>query len=230
MSDRVVYKDSGEILHEEDIKRLPIIGKGFSGTIYRYDEDKVIKLMNKPSRVCSFETLDTIKNLQLPNFYRIYNLLSDGVTLNQYVGNIASYHKEETVDIWNMPSDWLIENYEGLYEAMTKLGEQQIEIYDALPCNCIVNKSGMTLIDVDRYFEDPYNCTKSNIRLLVCKLLRPLLEQNFMEYHSDLCSSDLIYSLLKSLFSSYPENEKELSKKLLRYSRPIDYIKDRICK
>lgn len=252
MSDRVIYTSSGEIFREEDIKSLPVIGKGMFGNIYRYGEDKVIKLMDEPDKICDYETLDKIRKLNLPNFYHIYELLSEGVSLKQYIGNIASYHESEDVDIWELPSEWLIENYEGLYETAIKLSELGIVMYDNRQANCILNSSGITLIDADNYYDSSdyeHNYKRElNLRVLHYYLLWPLLVENFNSHHSlrefreykHLPSwlSKGFYKLfvrksdktIKELISYSRKDEKKFVKVLSRYPKPIDYFKDRIKK
>lgn len=230
MLDRKLYTRSGKVLFERDIVSLPSVGQGTFGDVYDYGDGKVIKILPEPSVYCSYQIMATIKRLKLFNFYRIYDILSSKKSEKKYVGCITSYHIAEPIDILEMPSEWLIENYEKLYEDMIKIGEAKIAIYDTVPCNCIINSSGITIIDTDRYKERTGECVEENIRSFNDEFLRPLLWKYCIRFHSDKLVPDEIKRILGELIESFLEDKSVLSKTLSRYPKPIDCIVDRIKK
>ena len=227
MEGRKIYTSSGETLFESDIKNLPFIGKGMFGSVYDYGDGKVIKIMDEPSILCSYQGIAAVKRLKLSNYYRLYEILSEKPSSKIYIGSIGSYHRKENINIWEMPSEWLIENYEKLYEDVSKLGRSKIAIYDTLPCNCIINSDGITVIDVDRYIKSKYECVESNVRRLHRELFRPLLRCNYAEFHPNFSYDYEFERVLDELLQNFPQ-KKELAKILSKYPKPIDFLKDRI--
>lgn len=227
MEGKILFSDVGRILYSKRVTLLPFVKGGAFGNIYRLDDDKVVKLLRAPSTTHQYDVMKKIKGLNLPNYYRLYEILSSKLFFNKsYIGNIASYHKPSDVDVLEMPSDWLIENYEGLMEAATKLGEANIKIVDARPANAIINDSGITIIDVDLYEMASEQCVVKNICHMQTELLLKLLKENCLTHHSDVWSSDMFSKVVNQLVINPDTNQ--FAKKLSRYPKPIDYINDRI--
>lgn len=228
MREKVIYTSSGEVLSVEEIKKLPLIGEGGYGSVYKYDEDKVIKLLPCPFPECNYSVIELICKLGLPNFYHIYDLLSESKTDKKYIGTISSYHKPEKLNIWTMPSDWLVENYERLQEAVIKLGEQEIKIIDMKKLNSIVNRSGITIIDVDKYWTLDFKCIEDNLETFYYNFFINLIGWSLYDYDRNLWLLGESEEIIEDLIVSKEHNAKELSKKLSGFQRPIDYLKSRI--
>ena len=227
MNGTIIFSDIGRILYDKKVKKLPFIKGGGFGTVYRFDDKSVIKLLSTPSSTYRYDVMRKIKNLNLPNYYQIYEVLSNSFLFKKpYVGNIASYHKSEEVDILEKSSNWLIENYEGLCEAATKLGEANIEMVDTRPTNVIINNYGITVIDVDLYDMVDEPCVVRNICHLQTELLTKLLKENGLIYHRDILLSEMFSKVINELVIN--PDTKHLAKTLSGYPKPIDYIKDRI--
>ena len=123
MRKRMIYTSSGDFVDQEAMQELPCIGLGACGRVYQLADERVIKILGNPGSMEQYKTMSKIKNLNLPNLYQIFDILSSRKSyFKNYAGNISSFHQSEAVDIWTMPSDWLIENYEGLFETSIKLG------------------------------------------------------------------------------------------------------------
>ena len=228
MSERIISSLSGKIYHESDIRVLQFLGRGTSGRAFKLDEERVIKILNNsiPHRI---KTLVTIKDLQLPNFYKLYDILYEGdLMLERYVGCISSYHKSEPVNIFEMPSSWIIDNFESLSESVIILGRNKIKINDLIPGNVIINRDGITVIDVDGYEKQDRTCVRINLDKLKTIFFFRLLKNNYNAYYS--ASEDFVpIGLILNDFFSEDTNirKKDFVKILSKYPRFIDYVRER---
>ena len=233
MSDRIIHTESGQVFREDYIRSLPSIGEGAYGKVYKLEEDKVIKLLNYPVYYGN-DAMRYLKGLDLPNFYHIYDLLNEVGPNNivGYSGVISSYYESEDVDIWTMPSSWIIENYERLCESVIKLGEKNIEIYDVCPHNAIINRGGITIIDADSYKIRDYSCVDKNLRYLKILLFQELLCGNY-RWHYGIPNAELpLGSILSEFFFTDKSGKykKDFVKTLSRYPKPMDYLNERLNK
>lgn len=229
MTEKTFYTTSGEILYEKEIMKLPIVGKGAEGDVFKLDDDKVIKIVD--GDYVDYDVMMTIKNLRLPNFYTIFELLSSkSASSRVYAGNISKFYESEDVDIWEMPSEWLIENYQGLCEAVSVLGEKRISLFDASVSNLIVNRDGITIIDTDLYDRVSIPCVKENLDSLRLDIIYDLLYNNYEEHHDLEHDEETLVKVLQEFLVGYiePSRKKDFVKTLLRYKKPIDYLRERL--
>ena len=228
MERKKIFTSSGEVLYEDEIINLPYIGEGGCGNAYQLGNDKVIKIADSRIDEVECDTLKTIQNLNLPNFYRLYDILfREKSGLRTFAGTIASYHTRETVNIWMSPSSYIIESYEKLIEGAIKLGEKGIRMKDVFG-NFIVNKSGITIIDVDLYSQTDKPMIDNNLFVVNGDLFSSLLRKNFMDY----CGISNIKLLDRALREFFDKNvdsmhKKDFVKTLSKYPTPFDYLVER---
>lgn len=235
MENEIIYLENGEVYKErKEIEKLPILGRGVPSVAYRLDDDNVLKLLHHYYEYdyCDLKAMLEIKKLGLKNLLEIRNILlrknSDGVSF--YVGNIAKYYQAQNIDLWEMPSYWLVANYNRLLESFKILGERQILAFDCSPSNTIINKNGIVIIDPDLYVKLNFDCTDSNIMTLN-ELFRELLCESYLKFRENVTSEEMddISSLVDELFLTTDSNTR-LSKKLMKYDKSIDFVNRRIKK
>ena len=230
MESQVLYTSSGLKLNRSEIIKRPVVGDGAESIVYQYDEDKVIKLFNSVGTSSDYNTMMTIKNLRLPNFYHSYDLVSPNREgSKKYAGNISRYYQSEEIDVLEMPTEWLLKNYYGLREAAIKLGENRILIFDSGIHNAIVNNEGITMIDADLYTKHSYICVKENLESLNLELFYDLFYKGYTSFH-EIEDEEAFNDALDGLFFEDIESgkTKNFVKILSRYSKPIEYFNEHI--
>lgn len=230
MGEKVIYTSAGEVIDVDEVNKLPLIATGSYGTVRKIDEDRAIKVINVFSPHANYNTICSIKNLRLPNFYYIYDVLScPGKKIKTYAGMICSFHQKERVDIWSMPSSFIIENYQNIQESAFRLGEKGIEMVDVLG-NMILNYSGITIIDADFYRQRRTQVVEKNLEYLDKSVFYYFLNHNFQQYY-DCYFFPKVDHILQEFFLPDVDDsmKKNFVKTLSKYPRPIDYLFER-CK
>jgi hypothetical protein len=228
---------SGDIIDRKKFESKEVVGSGNYGTVYRYDDDKVIKFANSRGDSNQYNAVSIIKNLSLPNFYKLYDVLSctDG-DVKTFGGTIARYYPSEDLDLFLMPSDYLLDNFNSLYNSMVLLGSSKISIFDLNPRNVICNSSGIYVIDVDLYQQMmaafPWDLSMRNCFALKRCLFYDLLLRNYFRHHfgevegsKSKLVDDAIYDLLNL---SNKEDPMVFNATLSEYRYPIDYVKRKV--
>jgi len=232
------YTDSGLIINGENYNQsdASYLSCGNYGSVYRYSDDKVIKLVDSDGTEEQYETMSSIKDLNLPNFYKLYEILYrnsvDGV--KTFGGTIAKYYPREDFDIFLQPSEYLLESFNSLYRAMIQLGMNGISVFDLNRRNVIVNREGIYVIDADLYQKLGNSLTwkiaLKNLYRMKDSIFYDLMISNFFKYHKNISSEyanefiKIIYDLLN--MDDY-ENSSVFNDTLSKYRYPIDYIKSK---
>ncbi len=186
---------------------------GEYGYIYKLGIDKCLKLFSDEFYF-NDQVLKIIKNLNLDNFYKIYDLLYDKD--NHFCGYTMKYYEEKDIDITKMPIGYTLDNLYRLRNSFIKLSENNILANDCCKENVIMDDKDITIIDTDLYYltEDTNNI---NYNLLI-NLFKRIYHDSLKLYGYD--NYDIDY-FLNNLF------DKDIStteKKLIRYKYPIDYF------
>ncbi len=205
-----VYTSSLEELNVPKIEReSKFLGAGCLGFAYLTKDNKVIKLLDRPGTRRQYELLSFIKNLELPNAYHIHDVLSNKKNgIKSYGGIIYEYINKEKVNLWEMPSSFIVENFKKLFAQAIILGHNCVLIDDLHIGNIIVNHDSITTIDFDEYYFDLKNVTSSNIEKMR-QVLMDLLIFNYLVYNNEKDKNkDLITNNLKKVkslgeFSNY---------------------------
>ncbi len=218
-----VYTSSlEEILYSDVKKNSKRLDSGYYGRtfIFGQNRDKVIKLLREPGNRNQYEMLSYIKNLNLPNFYLIYDILSNEKSgIKTYAGTISKYYKSENLDLWEMPSSFIIDNVKKLFEQASILGEKKVIIWDMHKGNLVVSKEGIITIDADdNRFSDECE-EKENINAIRDAVIK-LLASNYLKgKHDNKVSGNEIVQRLRKVKSF---NELSI------YEKPIDWFNDNI--
>ena len=198
-----VYTSSLEELNVPKIEReSKFLGAGCLGFAYLTNDNKVIKLLDRPGTKRQYELLSFVKNLKLPNAYRICDVLSNNKNgIKSYGGSIYEYINKENVNLWEMPSSFIVENFKGLFAQAIILGHNYVLVDDFHIGNIIVNHDSITTIDFDEYYFSSKNVTSNNVEKMR-QVLIDLLIFNYLCYNNEKDKNkDLIASNLKKVKS-----------------------------
>lgn len=193
---------------------------GACADIYKIDYDTCLKWVYHASLV-RVDVLKTIRDLTLDSFYQIYDLLYNKHKL--FSGYTMKYYEDNDINIMEMPVEYTLSNLYRLYDSFIKLTDKSIMADDLHSGNAVLGKKNITIIDADMYYF--YNnkgslWEKNYIALL--NLFRQIYYDGLLEYDY---STSTINEITESLFN-YREGIDIVEKKLIRYKKPIDYVKD----
>lgn len=194
---------------------------GSCGNIYKINNEVCLKRFDKDAYY-NEDAFEIVINMNLENFYKVYEMLYDRE--QEFAGYIMKYYQAENIDILTMPISWTLDNFYGLYDSIDKLTKKNILVEDLHDGNVIVNKDGITVIDIDMYkllkigLEDEVIFLNKK-RLYF--LFRDLYINSIVNNHCEMRNSGLI---LNGLFD-HREDISEVNNKLKKYKYPIDYIR-----
>ena len=195
--------------------------RGSCGNIYKINNEVCLKRFSKDAYY-NEDAFEIIINMDLKNFYKVYEMLYDRE--QEFAGYIMKYYQPENIDILTMPISWTLDNFYSLYDSIDRLIKKNILVEDLHDGNVIVNKDGITVIDIDMYklsrigFEE--EVVLKNKKSLYA-LFRDLYVNSIVDYHYGMQNYS---SILRGLFDQ-TEDSSEVSKKLKSYKYPIDYIR-----
>lgn len=198
------------------------ISHGCNGYIYQIDNNTLLKrfILEYPNEL----TFKTIMNMNLSNFYTIYQMLYDKD--GKFIGYTMKYYQDEEIDILTKPIEYTLDNLYRLNNSIKKLTDRNIIIDDMRDENCILDSSNITVIDIDLYrmlsFDTNIDISNMNNKSLLY-LFRGLYYRSLVIYH-DAIRSDR--HIIDSLFDQ-DNNADDITKRLVKYKYPIDYINDK---
>ena len=224
------YIDNEMFVTRDAISKYDLLGSGQFGSAYQKD-GKVYKLLNAPGTSEQYENMCTIKNLNLPNFYKLYEVLftKDGEK-RDFAGTISKYYQKQDVDMFLMPTEYLTDSFNGLLESVRTLGKSGIAVSDLHTGNSIINKDGIFIIDTDLYgkkgFLSNHKILSQNELRLVSFLLDTLYG-NFSDHHGQDYTWEQIAeinSAIHILISNCIMNNESITEKLSGIKYPMDYV------
>lgn len=144
ISDKNVYVDENKLISS---------GYTRTGNVYLLNDEEVIKLyhcVNTCYNDYYRKRLDILSKLCVANFIMPLETVYDKE--GNIIGHTMKYIKGKEGDaILKLSSKLLIEELEKLCEEVSILSQNNIVLDDLVPCNVIVNKSGIFFIDTDDY-------------------------------------------------------------------------------
>lgn len=234
--EKIIYTNPYTSIDSKKIKKEIFLGKGNWGSVYRFDNDKAIKIIDHDGNNEQYEIISFIKNLNLPNFYKIYDVLyTMDFSLKEYAGTISKYYQTKDIDIYTTSSSYLLDSFNALSESMNILGQHQITAYDFCNKNILLTEEGLIAIDVDFYGkmenDIPKRTIKRNMKQLKESVLHRLLIFNLHYHHKndfDISKNEAINNAICTLLNLDNSTDiKQFNKILSKYKYPIDYIKEK---
>ena len=212
--------------NDQKIKKEYIINDYFNygsfGYIYRLDEDTCLKLFVDE---CYFKpnVLRTIKNLDLNNFYKIYDLLYDNK--RRFCGYTMKYYAKNDIDITTMPTEYTLDNLYRLYADFKKLTHKHISAMDCYEDNVIMDDKNIVIIDAD-CFDIDKETPKEELLLDNIWELMHLFKEIYYNVLIKINNSSYDNSYILNELFDEDAGIKNTEKKLIKYKYPIDYFKD----
>ena len=211
----MVYSSTGKYIINPDEKR--VIDSGTYGTIYEYDKDTCFKVF-KHQGIHKPDPIITLKELSLKNFYKIYDLLYDYNL--EYTGYIMQYYKQEDFNILS-DRDYLLDSVNGIYDGIMELTRRMIQVVDLHEANIIVNKDGMTVIDIDNFKK--FNGDNTYINIFRYKEVLKVLLYRYLKYYKPKHPM-AAYLLIKRLVDENSSDLTIFNDIMKGFQKPIDYF------
>ena len=196
------------------------LSSGECGSVFKLTNDKCLKYITD-NYAYDVHAFQDIMELNLINFCKIYQLLFNENGL--FSGYIMKYYQNEINNLLTKETEYTIENLKQIIISIKALTNKGILIRDLNSNNVILRNDMITIIDFDMYKHvhlDYNTLTKYNydfiIYLFRCLYLDNL--KNNYEY------SNQESKKINELFNS-KNTFDEISKKLVKYKYPIDYIR-----
>ena len=210
-----IFKGNGEYIVDTD--KLEELKHGTYGKIYPYEDNKCLKVFNNVGYHQSSPIL-TIKELSLPNFYKISDLLYNDDF--KYVGYISDYYTPDDYNILEN-KEYLVNAINNMLEGIIKLTERGFLVTDLHIGNVIVNKDDITIIDVDDYRKTNNDNMETNIYRYK-EMIKSLLYRYLTKY--DVKDIMTAYQKLMDLVDVNSLDVKHFNNVMRRYKKPIDYF------
>lgn len=211
---RVYSSDAKYIINPEEHEK---INHGTYGDIYKYDDETCFKVFkhegfHKPGPVL------VVKEFNLKNFYKIIDLLYDG-NLN-YTGYIMKTYQKDDFDILS-DKEYLLYSVNNMYDGVMTFTRNLFLIEDLHIDNVIVNKDGITIIDVDDYKK--FNSDNTYINVFRYKqLLLSLINKYLGKYN--ITNPIESHKLTRRLIEDTKIDIDHFNNTIKRYQKPIDYF------
>lgn len=213
-------------IDENSLEKMTKLYPGSRGIAYLAKGNVALKLQKVTGSKMQYDTVSKIKNLNLPNFYRIHEVLGYGSSLDKkFVGTISSYYEESDVNIWEKPSSYLIDNFKRIENSVNTLSKNGIKVVELYPCNAILGDKDITIIDVDNYKEGKVSeCSSYNENELIHSFLIPLLARNYCNNFSTTPYSPMKCSKLLQEKLSQALRESDVETLFSQYEKPVDWL------
>ena len=213
-------EDNTEIIINNDI--LNRINRGSGGAIYRLNDIECVKLyyLDTPFKI-EKEIFDTMKELDLDNFCKLYNMVFNNK--KELVGYTMKYYDTINENILLMGKDYLLDNFNSLYNSFIKLSDNRILANDLWIKNCLIGKN-ITVIDFDYYLKSDLSIEEIK-EIDISRLL--LLFNKIICYYYELLYGEVpdnISYILDDIFS-YSTNPPKRLNKIFSKRKIIDTIK-----
>ena len=212
--------------------------KGTQGSIFRLTDD---------NSVCLKQYFDTNNNRSIfddcgskfsqsmfdyfsikfnnPNFCKLHDLLYD--EKNTIVAYTMKYYEESIENLLFLPTEYTIENFSVLYNAVEQLTKDCIRIVDMSSSNILNTNNGLVVIDFDKYYKDN-SIDASNLNYINKSALlyafKGIFENALMKHGINLKDNIEARKIIDNLFS-FGVTPLVLKCKLKKCTKTIDLFK-----
>ena len=219
------------IYYTEDLRKIEFslndepIGVGTKGKVYRFDDDKCIKIYDKDVLKYNPEMFDIFKKLSLSGYCQLYDLLYTNPFLDEIAGYTMKFCQREVENILNMPTEYTIHSFNTLYNSIRVLADNKILANDTIPANAILGRDNVILIDFDACIkseQDVNAILEVNTNNLLY-LFRRLFEEGLRKMRKNICDDELS-NYLDALFAYSKEPVKSLKRRMAYSKTPMELL------
>ncbi|MBP5684797.1 MAG: hypothetical protein J6X02_06040 [Bacilli bacterium] len=204
------------------------INKGCSGVVYNLGNGKCFKLIYNPEYTNIYdkgEIIKTISNYRLHNYCLIEDMQFDdeGYVLGY---QMPIYQEKDAIDpdILVLPKEYLIDSYRNIHTGVLKLSSNNIIMVDFGSHNVFITENGIIVYDFDLYVRgtSPEGALVRNMAKLNITF-NEILKKQVLDNHS--IEDPRLTDKNTDLLFNYRTTPETLAKQLVRYKRPIDFLR-----
>ena len=155
------YNNNGKVVSFTTTSKINNVG--CYGNIYRVEEDdniclkelkdvepkKPLTIFDDTPTVISEDIFNYFKDFNDPNFCKLYDLLYNKD--NKVVAYTMKYYKSAIDNILSMPVEYLVDNFNAIYDAMDRLAKDLVLVVDLHNRNMILTSDNIVVVDFDKY-------------------------------------------------------------------------------
>lgn len=230
------YTKDGKVI---DINTKNYLNSGTQGKISLIEPSICLKEYTISNQTKSiFDDMGTTFNQEMFDYFKfnfndsnlceLYDLLYDD-KLTTVLGYTMKYYQETINNILTMPTSYILDNYNKIYELVLKLTDECIRIVDLNSRNIINTDNQMVVIDYDKYYLD--NDTEKDLLTYLNKsalifAFKGIFKDSLKKLGINIENNSEINSQLSSLFT-INTTSLVLKYRLQSYNKPIDYFTKR---
>lgn len=157
-----------------------------------------------------------------PSFCKLYDLLYD--EKNTVIAYTMKYYEECIYNILFLPTEYIVDNFSVLYDAVEQLTKDCIRIVDMSGSNILNTDNGLVIIDFDKYYRDKSmdNSTLSYInKSALLYAFKGIFENALMKHGINLKDNIEARKMIDNLFS-FGTTPLVLKCKLRKCDKTID--------
>lgn len=221
----MIFYDENKKPVEYNLDSMPLLGKGMFGKVYKASDETCLKCFNYEQKQ-NERPLKIIRDLSLPSFYDIYSFYYTGE--EGLIGYLMKFYPKEDIDILGIHKDYLLKNFEQMYEDFGLISQNSMDIVDLNYNNIIFTEEKMIIIDADLYrLSNSSNAftKKMNKKHLLFLYINLIIRQLTIKYGYDERKLSLIKDELVNFFYDKVKNPRAFERKLKEFERPIEFIR-----
>lgn len=204
------------------------IGQGEQGYVYKYDENKCIKIYIDGMPTIKPEIFKLYKELSLEGYSKLHELWYRDPNLQEIGAYLSDFYNNDANNILFMPVEYTTDNLNMLYNSIKTLSEHGILVRDLIPKNVILGSAKITVVDYDssKITSKP---AEELTRINICSLLtlfKKLYKESLREIAINIDNNKGLNNYIDYLFTNKEEPTKKLQRKMPK-GRPIDYLYER---
>ena len=210
--------------------------KGTQGSIFRiasddficlkqyFDDDNNKSIFDDCNQRFTQYMIDYFKGeFNNPNFCKLYDLLYDE-NITNVIAYTMKYYEECIENILFLPTEYIVDNFSILYDAVEQLTKDCIRVVDLSSSNILNTANGLVVIDFDKYRRD--ELTENNTLSYINKsallyAFKGIFEKALMKSGINVKDNIEAKKLIENLFS-FGTTPLVLKCRMRKCTKPID--------
>lgn len=233
----IYYNKNGKLVNYNCVKDK--FDNGTQGNIFRVDDEICLKeYIDVPTNNTIFDdcgqrfTQDMFdyfkEDFNHPSFCKLYDLLYSELLYSENMATVVAYtmkYYEECIEsILLFPTEYIVDNFSLIYDAVEKLTKDCIMAVDLNGRNIINTNNGMIVIDFDKYRMDTameYDTLSYVNKSALLYAFKGVFENALKRHGINVDNNPEIERILTNLFS-FGTSPLVLKYRLRGFKRPID--------